>query len=470
MGISTFILMPLIAAAVLVAFRRGYFQGLCFSAFLLVLLPNECFIEFTDALPVLSGQRLVLIILLVKWWQHMAGTFRFRELPFHRIIVWITATCAISTLLSVELSESLNKFLSLTVESFLFFAVVMSSVRTSDDAVRLLRAVVAGLTIVGGMAVLERYGGIDLVAYIQFQGGRISLRSEMGGVVFSSYPHPILMGAALAMGMLLCVALIERGAPWRFNRRYVVGIPLMAAGIYLSFSRGPWAAAAVGFILLYALGTKPLRSRLHKVAAAALVLAMLRPGVMTSISDRFGTILRPNESSEGSSAQYRVELWFKAWHEITKAGHRFVFGYGDGSHRIMDLSGQSFFSLRHDSYAFRSWDSEMACILLQRGVVGLTVLLWLYVAILKAFWNARSRVDGPMRDALTGFLACMAAYLFMSFSVKLFSIQFQYVFWSMVSAGMVVAREAVALGRSAPGPVVEPVLEPAAAADGTLPA
>ena len=470
MQISTFILMPMIAVAVLWAFNRDYFLGLGLSTFLLVTLPNECFIELAGFLPVLSGQRLVLIIALFRWWQRMHGTWTWgNDVPFARILGWITVTCGISTLIGVEISESLNKFLSLTVESFLFFAMVVTSLRTSEDAVRLLRAVVAGLVLVGVLALVERYGGLDVVKWINFQGGRISLRYEMPGIIFSTYPHPILMGGALALGAALALAMIDAGQPRKFNRLYVAGLPILFAGIYISFSRGPWAAVVVGIIVLYLLGTKLMRRRLNWLLLACVALALVKPGVLTSITNRFGTVLNPNDSMEGSSAQYRIELWYKAFYEISKAGHRFLFGYGDGAHRVMDLSGDAFVSTRHASYAFRSWDSEMACILLQRGIIGLYVLCWLYFGIIRAQFRAYRSAQGRRRDMLAGALACMAAYLFMAFSVKLFSMQFVYVFWSVVGASMVFIREGVPAlpDTPPPGEPVKPSSEPV---HGTVPA
>jgi O-antigen ligase len=92
------------------------------------------------------------------------------------------------------------------------------------------------------------------------------------------------MGALAAFGLVLCTRLAgspDRRAPLRALA--TAAVPPLAAGLYLSFSRGALAALAAGLIVLLALASDRAQARAVAVGAVAGAPAMVLAGVLPDV-------------------------------------------------------------------------------------------------------------------------------------------------------------------------------------------
>lgn len=158
-------------------------------------------------------------------------------------------------------------------------------------------------------------GGALLVLHVA-AGGVESILPV--AVTFSDGDHSISMGRQMAAGVLVALAIVlgREDAPGRFVA--AASLPLLAAALLASGSRGPIVALLVGSAVLLLLGLpdREARRRLAIVASAsavaALVVATVVPSASIVRSFSFATT-----DVEGTSSG-RIEMWSQAWRIISE--------------------------------------------------------------------------------------------------------------------------------------------------------
>jgi hypothetical protein len=94
------------------------------------------------------------------------------------------------------------------------------------------------------------------------------------------------MGTVAALGLVLCIRLAgSPGRPALLRAAAAAGMPTLAAGLYLTFSRGGIAAALLGFGLVVVLAPDRTQARALAVCLAAAVLACLWAAVLPGVRD-----------------------------------------------------------------------------------------------------------------------------------------------------------------------------------------
>jgi hypothetical protein len=142
------------------------------------------------------------------------------------------------------------------------------------------------------------------------------------------YPHSIMLGLFFAMFGPICAGLLKAEA--RRSLLLVVGVGLMAIGVFASMSGGPWMATfiAVGIVAFF-------RYRRYTKTMIAVVIVLC--GIVEIISNRhfYDTIGRYTFS--GGSAWYRSRLIDVAFTEGGMSGH-WLAGYGINTSAAADAS------------------------------------------------------------------------------------------------------------------------------------
>jgi hypothetical protein len=164
---------------------------------------------------------------------------------------------------------------------------------------------------------------------------------------------------------------------------------------------------------------------------------LLNPGVFTTVAGLSGDTFNP-ASHKGGTFLYRLELWRIAAAEISKSPSRFLFGYGPGVGREMDLEWE--LSYRSRTQKIESWDNHYAYDLFQSGVLGFAASLCVSVAAgLLVFRNYRFCFE-PGRDLLVGLAISVLILLFMKSNVLIFAKQLDYLFWALLAASSVISQ------------------------------
>jgi O-antigen ligase len=164
------------------------------------------------------------------------------------------------------------------------------------------------------------------------------------------------------------------------------------------------------------------------------VLLFFREGVYQTIDNLYDSTFDVN-TVKGSSYSYRTELWRVAFSKTGESATRFLFGFGEGAHELMDLSG----SLSYDPdriVSFKSWDNEYACILLEKGVVGLALYAIMNVYILVRMAKGAFQMEGRGRTLILSLAISNCVFLLTLTAVKMFSVQMIFLYWTNVAIAM----------------------------------
>jgi hypothetical protein len=389
-------------------------------------MPDSLRISLPAGLPELTIQRMILLILLIVWLRTPRKEVSWNQLHSIKLLLLLSTTQMVSMITSVSFNASLKHFLSLNVEIILFYIILGTSLH---DRERMLRYVCSGLGIVAILAAIEKYTAISIVGIITGTYG--------GSDIISTYPHRILLGYAMAMGLPLQMYLtnyMARGKNLLLSWSILL---LLIAACYFSQSRGPWFGMVLAGSCMLLIGSRFSRRKLIIVACLAIILIYIRPGVYDTIMFSYDTTF-DEESLKGKSYEYRWKLWGIAWSEINKSFSRTLFGYGGLSHEIMDLSryfereaGGTTELLGHTSF-----DNHLAANMLEFGVIGVAVEILLYCRAVGSLFIIGMRHKDRDREFYTAIITSVGIFIYAMTTVYIFSPQLRFLYWSLFANGL----------------------------------
>lgn len=434
----------LITVALLVTLRqfgRSVGAGVAAVVFFQILLPIEVRIDMPGAIPELTAHR---VLLLVLWWQVTKLTSPAESrLSCYGLFKAVTVMRLLSTLMAITLVGGIKEWLAFILESFLFCVLIHRGVRDLASAMRVLRGAGWALILIACVATLEKYKGVNLAA--DYIPGMV----DYTNTVTATFRHRILFGYAMAMGFPIFAAL------WVFSQgtfrkaMALAGAALLPAACYFGNSRGPWAGLALGMGVMVLTSTPQVRKWMILLMIGGTVALATRPGVWETIRNRWEQT-KTTDSHKGRSASYRLELWKVAYKQLSKAPHRFLFGFGGGSLEHMDLGSEFELGGSAGALGFTSWDSEYAADAMKYGFAGLLVELLLYLGLAKMAYSGLAGATPDHRVLLSASLAIILIYAWAMTNVAMFNPQLQFLFWTVVAIA----------SRLATGDFIEPEPEP----------
>jgi hypothetical protein len=285
----------------------------------------------------------------------------------------------------------------------LIFYVFVAFVRSYSDVTRVLTIIVLASAILGFFAVIEARNGWDpfseftrVLPGIELKQYRVDSR---GGSIRAqtSAQHPIALGALFAMVIpVSLVYAVNRSRWWLFATAPLI-IGLVAAN-----SRTSVIMLAVSLAVLAALRWREVVRPLAPwtiVALAAIHFAM--PGALGSLKNSFfpkGGLIAEQRESAGSRGSGRVADVGPA---LAKFGEKPVFGYGMGT--AVSEEGP-----HNNSPIF---DDQWLASLLDSGVAGVSVLLWIFLRFVRRMIRAANSVGAEAGNIISALTAGVVAYV-----------------------------------------------------------
>jgi len=379
-------ILVIVGILIIVALRyaRRYEDGLVLTLFLIVVLPDRLCFQPTLDLPALTVHRLLLVLATIMWLKQRSIRRKIRGVPFAYFFLFISLAYLLPTLTSAFPLVSIKRYLYFFAESVFFFFICQTSLREKRSVYRAIRWVGMGLVTVAVLGILERYTGFNIQDYLPVMASYDF--NKLGSQAFapsshivSTYNHRILFGAACAVGTTHYFLQAGSHKEAFKNLQSWIFVGFCGAGLYFCLSRGPWLAFIVTMAFLcLAFPWKILPKTL--LLSLLIVLAMfVKPGATETLLSITEQTFDP-ESLKGSSYNWRFTVMQVGWDTICNGGPvRFLFGYGGGSHVFMEFSKVQL-STGHWAEML-SWDSELVIILLERGIVGLSAVILLYLVI-----------------------------------------------------------------------------------------
>jgi hypothetical protein len=363
---------------------------------------------------------------------------KWQSMPILVLLILVLLSKLCSLFFAYDFSVSFNGLLIFLIERFLFFIILIKGIQSREELGSFLRMVGIAVIVIAILGSIERYTMFNPVDYITV-GDNSRLEARMAAEVYSTLPHPILYGTALAMGLPICLFLFD--SMTNQSKKYLMGISvlLLIANIYFSNSRGPWIACVIVFIILLLFNYSRIKVRIIPIISLTIIVLLLRPGVFDTIYGLSASTF-DSESFEGGSFQYRFELFRVALEEIGLAPERFAFGYGDNAAHSMNIMG----TLSYDSQrevSFWSWDNEFALLLLQNGLIGFILQLVLYVYCLIYLMRRIRFLEGKDKHLMVSIIASNSVLIFMMTNVAIFAPQLYFIFWTNMAVGAILAKE-----------------------------
>lgn len=414
-------------------FNLNYRKGLSSAVFLLVLMPRELYIEIGGDLPTLTGFRAIMLVVIFCSFYNRKLEIKLPKLLIINILILIFVAKIISLIFSFNFSLSLNGLLIFLIERFLFFVILIKSIADRETMNSIFNSMFLAIIVIAIVGLIEKYTQFNIVDYITpYDSPRLEPR--MAREVYSTLPHPILFGTALAMGWPICLSMIDRQSNLVKKNILWLCLLIMVAGIYFSNSRGPWLGFILATLVLFVFNYPYMKIRAIPILYLTILILILRPGVYNTISGLSSSTFDEN-SLEGGSFLYRFELFKVAYYEIIKFPERLAFGYGDEAAQSMNIRG----TISYGSGAevnFWSWDSELAVILLQGGFIGFILHLILYFSILFYLIRGFELLEDRDKNLLIALIASTSVLIFMMTNVAIFAPQLRFIMWTNVAIGV----------------------------------
>jgi O-antigen ligase len=424
------------------ASRQGLENALPIFCFFLVLLPLESKLVIPGLFDI-NTMRVSLVTLTILY-LYRRERIDEASLPLKGIIMLHIGWAVASTLYSLSISTSAKQLLSQILEYYVLYFVMVKTISKTKTLHKMIFSMMMAMGVCCLLAVVEVWTHWSILRifpsqfWITYNGGFDPLYTELGrGLrVRSTFPHPILFGDALAMSIPFNLYLLNIWENKSQRLLLWINLILMMWAIYKTSSRGPWIATVLSCILLFIFMKNRIRKYLMTVAALALAVLFVRPGIWSTVEALYQSTTDPS-TPVGTSYLYRDALNEAVKKSVNKEPGRALLGYGLGTFRVLGLDIDFLGSVRH----WYTCDNNWASFLYETGYVGLLLMMiLLFRALLLILKNYRrspypdNELSGVIFISLTGFY-------FLLLSVAGYSWGQQgYMAWVMISMGVSQSR------------------------------
>jgi O-antigen ligase len=430
MGLVIAIDLIVVIRLIMVAQSKGLEKALPFAAFVLACVPIESSLSlgFFE----LTTHRLIIGVLALLYMTRGSVNGTAPKLPLKVLILLHVVWCLISTANSIVPDMSIKKLLSLVLEYYVLYFIYFKTVSSVATMNRIIMAIAAAIVVCSVWGTGEAYRGWYLLQYFppsahHFDTG---LDADRAVRVQSSYDHPILYGAALAMAITLTFYLLSIARTAKEKVFLWAGLMLMFLNIYQTSSRGPWLDAIIGCVLLLIFAKNKIRTNLVLIGALSLAVLIVRPGVWETIRGICVNTLN-TESDTGSSYAYRFALQDAALNRLAHSpAARSVWGFGLESFYDLKIEGP----LLGKPWLFLSCDNSWVELLLETGFVGLFIIVLLLFRPMWTAWRGYIKTPGDERYLMLVFFVNMLIFYFQMYSVAMYSWgQNGYLLWILIA-------------------------------------
>lgn len=424
--ILSIIVIVLTVIVLLKMYKGDYVSGVGFGMLVLVAFPETIQVTITPTIPDITILRVVLVVMIVKCVQRTSMMHHVGKGPIWPLLLLIAGCYAISTIFSNFFVVGLKSYLSFLIETIACFWVVTRSLQSSQDAVRLLKYIGLGFTVVSILAIFERYLGLKIHELFPrgFNAARYFWASGKGQIT-STYAHRILLGVACSLGALKHIIDLSQHSNSKDMSWSLIQAFACMAALYFSSSRGPWLSFLLGFILVVVILRGKALSWGVLFGIASVLLILIRPGVGTTIGKLYSSTLESG-TVKFASYEWRYVILSTAIHAISRAAIiQSLFGFGGWSELLTDFG--SYEIAPGIWLPIRSWDCEYAVILYERGIIGIALYLFMEIYALAAISRKiRDNTESSSRGVLICCLVSLVVLDFAKASVAIFAPQLVY--------------------------------------------
>ena len=424
------------------ASRKGFEATLPVAAFLLMLFPVESQIKLPGLLD-LTTQRIVVATLVLLYFskgREESWGSGGRPIPFKNLIALVIVWMLVASANSVVPDVSFKSTLSQCLDYFVTYYIFAKSVTKVETVNKILYGFVASMFVCSIFGMLEVYRNWTVLSLFPSTAHHFSdlpgAVTDRGIRAQSTFGHPILFGAALALAIPIALYLLTV-VQSKGQRVFVwIAILSMVLCIYQTESRGPWLALGISLGLLLFLGEKQMRKTLTVIALLTVAVLVLRPGVWHTIADLYGETIS-TDTAQGESYQWRYVLFNISKQELSKSFSRSLWGYGPESFYYLGLTTEALTDGEMHTVKVESCDSAVVELMMDTGYVGFSLIVLVLLRTALAAFRNRRKLPPPANALCSVFLVNIVAFCFLMTNVQLFGWgQQSYMLWVLIALAM----------------------------------
>jgi hypothetical protein len=412
-----FLIDVVVVVSLIIAGRKRLEAALPLLCFYLVLMPIESRFVIPGVFD-LGTDRVAILTLLVLFFVRHKSSSQSR-IPMKRLMYLHIAWVVCSTLYSISVATSIKQLIGQVIEYYLLYYILLrliSDVRTIHKILYAMTAAVAVACVFGVVEAYTRWSVLNIFPsnlWIMYGGpGPLYIEWGRGLRIRSTFPHPILLGDAIAMTIPIVFYLLSQEQSRLRKWALWVGLVFMFWAIYKTSSRGPWIAVAMSFILFFALIRNRARRYLIVICVLVGVVLSARPGVLSTIANLYQSTQDSN-SPVGSSYQYRDVLLHTITNAVSRDTGRMFFGYGLGTFREKGLE----ITFLRETRKWYTCDDNWALFLYETGYGGLIIVGALLFYPLVMTLRYYRRLPRPQKYLSAVFFICLSEFYFLLLSV-----------------------------------------------------
>lgn len=419
------------------AYRKGLERTLPLIAFLLMLFPYESQITLTGYFDLTTQRLIVMLTFLIYLFSSEIKDKR--KLPLKYTILALMAWMLIAAANSVVLVTSIKAVISDFLDFFLIYYIFAKSISRTETVRKIMYGFVGAITVCSVFGIPEIYSDSGWTVmnwfpqvYHRFEDLNGSA-GDRGERVLTTFGHPILYGAALAMAIPMALYLISISKSiWQKVFLWTATM-LMIFNLYKTTSRGPWMAAAISMTVVLLSGGKQMRRYVMIIGALTVLVLIARPGIWETISNLY-TLTLSSDSIQGASYQWRYALYDLAFQHLNHDFWRALWGYGPESFYFLGWQAVFLGSI----VTFKSCDSSVAALMIETGYIGFVLAISVFViAALKAL-RYSLKIPKPDNLPCVVLFVNLCAFIFQMTNVDILGWgQQTYMIWIIVAMAMI---------------------------------
>lgn len=291
--------------------------------------------------------------------------------PLDWAVVLLVLWSAVSLFWPERQHEAAREFRTVILESSLFYGLVRAMVRVRHDAWRIVDAWALGASVAALIGIYQWASGQSIITAEGVWRVRALYGSPNNLALYLGRVFPL----AVTVGICALSSMRGRRAVWGWRGvLYGLAAVVMAASLFLTYSRGAWMLGVPAALLFLA----AIRGRRTFRIAVGLLLAVAVVAILIMGTGRLGSLLNTQEGT----TFLRLQLWQSSWamvrdHPVLGVGlDNFLYAYRT---RYVLPTAWEEFSLSHPhNLVFDFW--------LRLGLPG---LLWLGLVLVLFFRQGR---------------------------------------------------------------------------------
>lgn len=347
-----------------------------------------------------------------------------QQVPVEPPLVIYMILITLATLFSVTLVGSIRDYV-IYVFAFTLFYVLISQLDNREQLYRFITWLLLGSLLV------SLYGVYQYIIGVPAESGWVdsTQNPDLQTRVFSVFGNPNILAEYLLLVIPYGLAVGLAVTDYRKKLIFFGITGAMAFTMLLTFSRGGWLALAVAIVLFALMKDRRLLMLIFLLGVVGIILLPFMPDVITQRLASIGNL-------QDSSNNYRIILWSEA---ITIIKDFWATGVGFGHLAFREVYAE--YMITRTKTPFHVHNTYLQ-VLVEMGVLGFTVFMWLLVSIFKTgIKSLMLSKDNFVNYIIIASLAAIFGILVQGMSENIFYLpKIIMMFWINVAVLMVCAK------------------------------